>query len=59
MAEENNNKPELTPVQQIVQHAINKQPSELKNVLNKEIAGRVMGKIDDRRAQVAKKLFGK
>lgn len=59
MAEENNNNaPELTPVQQIVQHAIAKEPSQLKGLVHKEIASRVMSAIQTKRAEVGKKLFG-
>lgn len=60
MAEENGEKqPKEVPVlTQIVQHAVNAEPSKLKNLVNKEIASRVMGGIDARRAVIAKKLFG-
>lgn len=56
MSKENN---ELTNVQQIVQHVLNKEPSKLKNVVNKEISTRVMGHIEAKRSDVGSTLFGK
>lgn len=59
MSDEKNKAPELTTTQQIVQHAINKEPSQLSTLVHKEIASRVMTKIDTRRADVGKHLFVK
>jgi len=50
---------ELTNVQSIVQHAINKEPSKLKNVVTKEISSRIMSHIQSKRSDVGSKLFGK
>lgn len=55
MAEE---KKKITNVQQIVQHAMNKEPSKLKTIINKEIASRVMGHIETKRTEVGAELFG-
>ena len=54
MADEN----EVTSTQQIVKHIINKEPSKMKSVVNKEIAARVMGHIEVKRADIGEKLFG-
>ena len=54
MADEN----EITNTQQIVQHIINKEPSKMKSIVNKEIASRVMGHIEVKRTEVGEKLFG-
>ena len=59
MAEEENKPTELSNTQQIVQHIMNKEPSKLKTVVNKEIASRVMGHIDAKRTEVGTNLFGK
>lgn len=52
------NKTELTNVQQIVQHAMNKEPSEIKNLVSKEITSRVMGHIEAKKAEVGSAVFG-
>ena len=59
MSEEKDVNTEMTNVQQIIQHAINKEPSQMKNLVNKEIASRVMTGIDAKRADVGAKIFGK
>lgn len=59
MSNENKAETQLSAVQQIVQHAVNKEPSQMSSLVHKEIASRVMQQIDTRRAVVGKKLFGK
>ena len=51
-------KNKLNNVQQIVQHIMNKEPSKLTNIVNKEIASRVVNHIDNKRAEVGSNLFG-
>lgn len=57
MSEEDKNV-EMTPVQQIVQHVINKEPSQLKGILSKEIASRVMDRIDIKKQEIGSTVFG-
>ncbi len=42
---------------QIVQLAIKKEPSQIGPIVNKEIASRVMSRIDDKRREIGSKLF--
>ena len=56
MSEENK---EPSIINQIVNHAINKEPSKIAPLVHKEISARVMSKIDAKRAEVGKKLFNK
>ena len=52
-------KVELTNVQQIVQHSMNKEPSMIKNLVSKEIASRVMDRIEARKTDIGSSVFGK
>jgi len=52
-------KDQPTILQQIVQHAVNKEPSKIGPLVNKEISARVMARIDDKRQDVGKKLFSR
>jgi len=52
-------KNEQSIVSQIVTHALNKEPSKLTPLVQKEIASRVMTRIEAKRAEVGKKLFGR
>lgn len=52
-------KNELTNVQQIVQYAMNKEPSKLKSIATREISARIMDHIQTKRIEVGSKLFGK
>ena len=55
----NEKEQELSMVQRIVQHAINKEPSQMAPLINTEIASRVMNSIDQKRAEVGKQMFSK
>ena len=57
MAEEKGATPSV--MTQIVTHAMNKEPSKITPLVNKEISARVMAGIDAKRAEVGKKLFSK
>jgi hypothetical protein len=46
-------------VQQIVTHINNKEPSQMKNLVNKEISSRVMGMIRTKRKEVGTTIFGR
>ncbi len=59
MAEEKKVEPELSNVQQIVQHAMNSEPSKIKSLVNKEIASRVMTHIETKKTEVGSTIFGK
>jgi len=52
-------KEQANNVQQIITHINNKEPSQLKNIVNKEIASRVMGMIQDKRKEVGRDIFGR
>jgi len=53
----NNKQPHMSPAKQIIQHVMNKEPAQMKTIVNKEIASRVMAHIDARRPEVASQLF--
>lgn len=61
MADDNGNteEPKLTVTQQIVQHAVSKEPSKMKSLVHKEISSRVMGHIETKRTKVGTDLFGR
>lgn len=46
-------------VQQIMQYVLDKEPSKIKDAVEKEIASRVMNSIETRRRKVGSALFGK
>lgn len=46
-------------VSQIVQNTMNKKPTAVKSLVQKEIANRVLSSINNRRKEVATKLFSK
>jgi hypothetical protein len=48
-----------SPARQIIQHTINKEPAQVKNIVSKEIATRVLSMIDAKRSEVGAKLFGR
>jgi hypothetical protein len=48
----------MTNIQHIVKFALEKKPSQMKNYVNKEIAAKVMDRIESKRASVGASLFG-
>lgn len=56
--EPDNKELKMTNVQHIVKFAMDKKPSQMKNYVNKEIAARVMDRIESKRASVGASLFG-
>ena len=55
MSKENN----ISNVQQIVNYAMNKEPSKMKKLVNKEISARIMKHIQTKRTEIGSNLFGK
>jgi len=53
-----NNGDKLSNMQNIVKFAIDKKPSQMKSYVNKEIATRVMDRIEAKRSSVGSSLFG-
>jgi hypothetical protein len=47
------------PCRQIIHHTLNKEPAQVKDIVNKEIASRVLALIDTKRSEVGVTLFNK
>jgi len=56
MPKENNNP---SNIKQIMTHITNKEPSQMKNLVNKEIANRAMNIIQTMRSDIGNRMFGR